>query len=131
MSEFDCSLEVRVWMAQKLLADREKEPMPGYLTREQFENRDLGEPFPGDYIEEGAPEESCSTCDGSGWLYITIGSGEGYIKDGCPDCAPILGADETITQARERMSPAELAADLAYEEQRCEACGAAWKGCKC
>ena len=89
MSEFDCSLEVRVWMAQKLFAEG-RIKMPGYLTREQFEAWDLGEPFPGDYLEE-----------------------------------------ETIAEARERMSPDELVADLAYEEQRCEACGAAWKGCKC
>src|SRR5436190_23474489 len=130
MSDFDCSLEVQVWMAQKLLAEG-RIKMPGTLTREQFGNWDLGEPFAGDYFEEGAPEESCSTCGGSGWLYMSIAGGEGYIKDGCPDCAPILGADETIAQARERMSSAELAADLAYEEQRCEACGAAWKGCGC
>lgn len=64
--------------------------MPGTLTREQFESWDLGEPFPGDYLEE-----------------------------------------ETIAEARERMTPAERESDMAYEEQRCEACGAAWKGCEC
>lgn len=39
--------------------------------------------------------------------------------------------EETEAEARERMSPDELAADLVYEEQRCEACGAAWKRCGC
>jgi hypothetical protein len=32
--------------------------MPGYLTREQFEKWELGEPFPGDYVEEETEAEA-------------------------------------------------------------------------